>query len=395
MKRIVILVTVFALILTSVVYGAGKSFTDVKEKDWFYGALNDVVERGIIDGYPDGTFKPQENISRAEFTKVIVAALELDIVKGDAFVDTENHWAQDVINTAIENHIIDRTEYGYSYVPDEKITRIEMAKMVVRALGFEKDAKGKAGEKTKFMDNFAIKDADKGYVVIASENGIVNGYTNNTFQPSGKATRAEAAQMLINMLGVIEKQSDNVVERVNQALQERKVDTVLPRGTESSAVNQDPQTYEELIENIESLKTYQYTTRKSNDWELIALSQFVSNPNEDQVTVNVIGAIKMELPKYKLEVVDFNFEGTVYNCIYSDELTSDGFTSGVLIKDGEILERISHVKDHYIVGLKDKGNIYKADYIAFTRYADDFFTSSSKYDSVMRQMLIVFENPFK
>lgn len=200
MKKIVILITVFALLLTSVVYGAGKSFTDVKEADWFYKVLNGVVERGIIDGYPDGTFKPQNNITRAEFTKVIIFALELDIVEGNAFVDTEEHWAKDIINTAVENHIIDRSEYGYSYVPDEKITRIEMAKMIVRALGFEKDAKSKAGEKTKFLDNITIKDTDKGYVIIASDNGIINGYPNNTFQPNGKATRAEAAQMLMNAL---------------------------------------------------------------------------------------------------------------------------------------------------------------------------------------------------
>ncbi|WP_326910683.1 S-layer homology domain-containing protein [Sedimentibacter sp. MB31-C6] len=204
MKKIVILVMVFALLLTSMVYGADKGFTDVQETDWFYEVLNNVVERGIIDGYPDGTFKPQDNITRAEFTKVIVTALELDIIEGDAFVDTEGHWAQDVINTAIENHIINRTEYGYSYAPDEKITRVEMAKMVVRALGFDEDAIGKVGEETKFVDNFAIMDVDKGYVVIASENGIVNGYTNNTFQPNGKATRAEACQMLVNMLNVIE-----------------------------------------------------------------------------------------------------------------------------------------------------------------------------------------------
>ena len=200
MKKIVILVTIFALLLTSVVYGAGKSFTDVKETDWFYKVLNEVVERGIIDGYPDGTFKPQNNITRAEFAKVIIFALELDIVEGNAFVDTEEHWAKDIINTAVENHIIDRSEYGYSYVPDEKITWIEMAKMIVRALGFEKDAKNKAGEKTKFLDNITIKDTDKGYVIIASDNGIINGYPNNTFQPNGKATRAEAAQMLVNAL---------------------------------------------------------------------------------------------------------------------------------------------------------------------------------------------------
>ena len=200
MKKIIILVTVFALLLTLVVYGAGKSFTDVKETDWFYNVLNEVVYRGIIEGYPDGTFKPQNNITRAEFTKVIIFALELEMLEGNAFIDTENHWAKDMINTAVENHIIDRSEYGYSYVPDEKITRIEMAKMIVRALGFEKDAKNKAGEKTKFLDNITIKDTDKGYVIIASDNGIINGYPNNTFQPNGKATRAEAAQMLMNAL---------------------------------------------------------------------------------------------------------------------------------------------------------------------------------------------------
>ncbi|MGD9678891.1 MAG: S-layer homology domain-containing protein [Vulcanibacillus sp.] len=200
MKKATFLILVIALLLTIVVYGVENDFTDVKNTDWFYDTLNEIVDKNIIDGYPDGTFKPQENISRAEFTKVIVTALELDTVEGNAFVDTEEHWAKDVINTAIENHIIDREEYGYSYEPDEKINRIEMAKMVVRALGFDEDAKSRASETTKFSDNSTIKDADKGYVIIASENGIVNGYTNNTFQPNGKATRAEAAQMLVNAL---------------------------------------------------------------------------------------------------------------------------------------------------------------------------------------------------
>lgn len=395
MKKLVGLVTLIALLLTSIVYGVGNNFADVKNDDWYYEALDEVVGRGIIVGYPDNTFKPGNNISRAEFTKTIRVSLELDIVEGNSFVDTVAHWAKDEINTAVENFIIDKSDYGYTFEPNKNITRIEMAKMVVRALGLNDEAVERAGEVTSFLDDSSIQDLDKGYVVIATEKGIISGYTDRTFKPNGNATRAEAAQMLLKMLTVIEKENDNVVDRVNEALQERNVDTVLPKGTESSAVNQDPQTYEELIENIESLKVYSYTTRKSNDWELIALSQFVSNPNEDQVTANIIGAIRMELPKYKLEVVDFNFEGTVYNCIYSDELVSDGFTTGVLIKDGEILERISHVKDHYILGLKDKGNLYKADYIAFTRYADDFFTSSSKYDSSMRKMLIVFENPFK
>ncbi|WP_440977656.1 S-layer homology domain-containing protein [Sedimentibacter sp. LTW-03] len=399
MKKIITILTVILVLFSfSVCYASQKSFTDVKETDWYYNTLASIVEKEIIDGYPDGTFKPQNNITKAEFTKVIIAALKIEIVEGNPFVDVNEHWAKNIVNTAVENQIIDRLEYGDTFNPDKNITRIEMAKMVVKALGMDAEAKNKAGEMTLFSDDSAISDEDKGYVVIAAENEVIRGYEDMTFRPEGQATRAEASQMLINMLMVIESQEeepDNVVDRVNEALQDRDFEVKLPKGMESAAKHEDPETYEELIENIETLKVYPYTTKKSDNWELISLSQFVSNPNEDQATVNVIGVIKMKLPNYKLDIVDFNFGEVTYNCIYSDELTSDGFSTGVLIKDGEIIERVSHVRDHYTVGLKEKESIYKADYIAFTRHTGDFFSNKNRYDSKIQDVLVVFENPFK
>jgi len=399
MKRTIIIFTVILLIFSfSAGYASQKNFTDVKETDWYYNTLVSIVEKGIIDGYPDGTFKPQNNITKAAFTKVIISALETEIVEGNSFVDANEHWAKNIINTAVENQIIDRLEYGDNFNPDKNITRVEMAKMVVRALKLDDEAKKKQGEITSFLDDLAITNADKGYVVIAAENEVIKGYQDRTFKPDGEATRAEAAQMLVNMLKVMddrEKESENVVERVNETLKNRDDKIVLPNGMKSSAKNENPQTYEELIENIETLKVYPYTTKKGDDWELIALSQFVSNPNESQVTVNVIGAIRMEFPKYKLKIVDLEYGGTDYNCIYSDELDSDGFTTGALIKDGEVVEAIAHVSNYYVVGIKDDENVYKADYIAFSRYVDDFFKSGNRYDSQMRKILVVFENPFK
>lgn len=399
MKKTIIIFTVILLIFSfSAGYASQKNFTDVKETDWYYNTLVSIVEKGIIDGYPDGTFKPQNNITKAEFTKVIIAALETEIVEGNSFVDTNEHWAKDIINTVVENQIIDRLEYGDNFNPDKNITRVEMAKMIVRALGLDEEAKKKQGEITSFLDDLAITNADKGYVIIAAENEVIKGYQDRTFKPDGEATRAEAAQMLVNMLKVMddrEKKPEDVVERVNETLKNRDVKVVLPNGMKSSAKNEDPQTYEELIENIETLKVYSYTTKKSDNWELISLNQFLSNPNKDQATVNVIGVIRMELPNYKLNIVDFDFEGTIYNCIYSDELTADGFSTGILIKDGEVTERISHVKDHYTIGLKEKENIYKADYIGFTKHTGDFFLSKNRYDSKIQDILVVFENPFK
>ncbi|WP_034429293.1 S-layer homology domain-containing protein, partial [Caldisalinibacter kiritimatiensis] len=73
-------------------------------------------------------------ITRAEFSKVVRTSLKLDLVKGNSFDDTNNHWAKNEIHTLVENDIIIKSEYGDNYEPTKNITRIEMAKMIVRAV---------------------------------------------------------------------------------------------------------------------------------------------------------------------------------------------------------------------------------------------------------------------
>lgn len=411
MKKILYhLTAIIVLFSFSVCYAAQNKFTDIKETDWYYNALENIVEKGVIGGYPDNTFKPQNNITRAEFTKILLTSLDTYIVKGESFADTQGHWAEDIIYTAWEKFIIRKADFGakeyergVKYYPDKEITRIEVTRMVIRALMLDKEATKRCGEETQFTDDFAITETDKGYIVIAVENEIIKGYDDSSFKPNEKVTRAEAAQIIVNMLNakvrIAEKKAnetkEDIIERVNKTLENRNSKTVLPIGMKSSAIHEDPQTYEELIENIETLKVYPYTSKKSDNWELIATNQFTSDPDSQQIVVNVIGAVRMELPNYKLDIADYTFEGKIYNYIYSNELISDGFKTGILVKDGEILSGIAKVGDKYVVGEKENEHIYKADYIALSKYVDNFFKSSDLYDSRMRQMLIVFENPFK
>lgn len=366
---------------------------------WSDVTVGKLVDLGVIDGYEDGTFKPNDKVTRAEFSKMVFTSANLVKIEGNSFTDTSNHWAKDYINTLVEIGGIDKTEYGDNYNPNKNITRLEMAKMVVRTWGLEDDAKAKAGVETSFNDDIDIEDEDKGYIIIASENEIIKGYPDNTFKPDGEATRAEASTIIVNTLEVSEDlqtgetEEETVKERVDKTLEEREFEVKLPNDTESVAVNEDPKTQEELIENVETLKVYPYTTRKRNDWELIAVSQFVSN-SDYRATEKVIGVIRMEWPDCDRELSTINFEGKTYDTLYCDDLIEDMSDYGFLINNGEILKVINLVGDKYYT-LGNEGYIKKAEYIGFNKYVGDMFTSTSKYDTKYDVILILFENPFK
>lgn len=176
---------------------------------WAGEVINELVEKGVIGGYPDKTFKPDNPITRAEFSKILRYSLDLEKVEGNSFEDTINHWAKNDINTLVQNNIIKQEEYKNKYDPDKKINRLEIAKMLVRALDLDEEAISRAGENTGFNDENSIEASDKGYIIIANEKGIINGYPDKTFKPNSNATRAEASSMIVRTLNVLQ---DKIIE---------------------------------------------------------------------------------------------------------------------------------------------------------------------------------------
>ncbi len=161
---------------------------------WAQTNIEALVALGAVSGNPDGTFLPDKKISRAEFASILVNAYKLQPGEAKAFADTENHWAQEAISTAYSNGIIG----GYSdtqFGPDDTITREQMAVMIIKAAQV---ATGTGA--SDFSDSEAISAWAAPYVAAAVQYNFMNGYPDNTFGPAQGASQAEAVTVIVNAL---------------------------------------------------------------------------------------------------------------------------------------------------------------------------------------------------
>ena len=115
------------------------NYSDVSEDAWYNNAVSTLSNAGVIDGYEDGTFKPDGNITRAEFATIAVRFFEATYDGGDLFSDIAGHWAQDYINEAANAGIVDGYPDG-TFRPQQYITRAEAMTMVNRTIDRHPDA---------------------------------------------------------------------------------------------------------------------------------------------------------------------------------------------------------------------------------------------------------------
>jgi hypothetical protein len=165
---------------------------------WAEANIKQAVSSGIAKGYQDGTFKPNQTVTRAEFAVMLMNTLK---PQGEgaalAFTDTAKigAWAQKAVAQAVELGIIKGNADG-SFRPNAVITRAEMAVMLANALGQTTEVK----EATDFADDKDIPAWAKASVAYVKQTGIVQGKRDNQFAPQDHATRAEAVTVLLNML---------------------------------------------------------------------------------------------------------------------------------------------------------------------------------------------------
>lgn len=111
------------------------TFTDCKSGMWYEKAVSFCASKGYIKGYSDGTFNPDGNITRAEFATVLVRVFGLENVTGiDVFSDLDNHWAKEYVFALYSCGFV-KPENDGSFRPDDNITRAEAVMMLNRCLG--------------------------------------------------------------------------------------------------------------------------------------------------------------------------------------------------------------------------------------------------------------------
>mgnify|MGYP002609243478 CR=1 FL=1 len=172
---------------------------------WSKNIVEKWAEANVVSGYPDGTFKPNDNITRAEFGVWVYKLFGYQPSSKDSkFADVNGHWAESIIDSLVEHGVIVNSEYGNNYGPDTKITRMEMIRMMVRAIEKQGETSGATGA-TKFVDNASIAQKDTGFINVAAKYDIITGYPDGTLKPYAKSTRAEGAAMLVKLQKISEE----------------------------------------------------------------------------------------------------------------------------------------------------------------------------------------------
>ncbi|HWR56871.1 MAG TPA: S-layer homology domain-containing protein, partial [Negativicutes bacterium] len=188
-------------------YKKSSGFTDVPAGHWAADFISDLVEKGIINGRTETTFAPNDQITRAEFVKILAGIAGIDVTKytTTSFSDVAaTSWFAPYVSWAGQAGVSQGADGKFN--PNAPITRQEMAAMIAR---FVEDVAGATLPLVNEAVTFADDDRIAGYaadaVTMMQKAGIINGKGNNQFAPLDNATRAEAAKMLASLMQILEK----------------------------------------------------------------------------------------------------------------------------------------------------------------------------------------------
>ncbi|MFA7467614.1 MAG: S-layer homology domain-containing protein, partial [Desulfotomaculaceae bacterium] len=171
------------------IYQAQVQFPDVMPTDWYFGDVMDLFSKGVLSGYPDGTFKPRNSVHVDEFISMTVTSL------GHSNLDAgAAYWAGPSIERARQLGLVDEGEFtNYR----RAITRLEMARILARAVGGTGAGQDNAGQ---IADLGTIAPDLRPYVVAAYSKGLVAGFPDGKFKPEGETTRVQAAVVIMRMI---------------------------------------------------------------------------------------------------------------------------------------------------------------------------------------------------
>lgn len=175
---------------------SSKNFYDCKNNHWAYSYVTALADKGIINGYTDGGFKPEKTVSREEFVKMIISATGLYDKNADCeFLDVaKDTWYYNYIASAYRNNIISGINEDFFGVGN-MLTREDASVIATRIISKFSYITEPEQEKG-FSDFNSISDYAKESVQILSKIKIINGFEDGTYRPKGFLTRAEASKII-------------------------------------------------------------------------------------------------------------------------------------------------------------------------------------------------------
>lgn len=182
---------------------AAPDFSDVAASAWYYDAVMDVCGLGLMQGMGHDSFAPDETLTRAQTVKILAnfdGVTDLSQYTDAGFSDvSEDAWYAGVVAWAVEKGYVNGYDDG-TFRPEDSITREQLCTILSRYLtdkGFAVD-----GAFSSFADHDKISSYAREHVYFCTMLGLIQGVGDNAFSPTSNATRAQAATILLRMCGL-------------------------------------------------------------------------------------------------------------------------------------------------------------------------------------------------
>lgn len=174
------------------------TFSDLSTTQWAYPNIARLVEAGVINGYTDGTYKPEKAVTRGEFFKLIMTAF----YGGNEYFEKNNvnigHWASPyAVEAAVQGYLMNGTTVTNL---NDSITRLEMVHILAKLCNSNQLYRKTALERIAFSDVGQLDETSQLYIDFVVQNGLINGYTDITFKPNKFMTRSEVATVMCRFL---------------------------------------------------------------------------------------------------------------------------------------------------------------------------------------------------
>ena len=187
------------------------SYPDLPKTHWAYEAVTFLTDKKVVVGYPDGNYRPDQNVTRGEFSTMVIKALglyEKNTPQIFQYKDTKEHWADRNIQVASYYGLVKGYPGGY-FKPNGYVTRMEALTIVLNALSRKNMDLEQAQHFTSIYKDYSdIPDWAKIQAGEAQMLGLVYNTPGHetTFEPNRFATRGELARFVFNMLNVKKEQ---------------------------------------------------------------------------------------------------------------------------------------------------------------------------------------------
>ena len=308
------------LLLVNCSYG----YSDISKEYWGYDVIKNLTERNILSGYPDGSFKPENNMTIAEFLSVLmkVNAENIDVSSDSGY------WANGIIEAAKERNILLEGDYS-EFNPETEITRWEVCRMLFRSIKrVENIEKSILINTPEFTDIDEYNSNEYNITRLLRYFGIINGYPDNTVRLKEKTTRAEVCAFIENYMesrcmllskvnnnehilydeNIAKIRKDNLPSELKkwQYAEDIPYVTTKIRGIEIFEFNKPIEEYKELFDQINKSDELYFKYRKmlgENNY-VIAVAFNTTNNTYDKDIYAGYDFLRLSFPKEEINIID-------------------------------------------------------------------------------------------